>query len=166
VIEQIRIQAGVNAMPKNAYNNGKQDVTYLMAIPEGATLAAIRERGYLAILGDRGQIHLSVVDRRITSETVYMWGFSGPGSAKVEGIPALAGAIGTPIDAVSHSTTPDLKPAAGHMAAHTRSRTMTRSRDFWKWAYLSSRTRALGPGSRSRSATPRPRSRSGSADAC
>ena len=37
--------------------------------------------------------------------------------AKVEGIPALAGAIGTPIDAVSHSTTPDLKPAAGHMAA-------------------------------------------------
>ena len=117
VIEQIRIQAGVNAMPKNAYNNGKQDVTYLMAIPEGATLTAIRERGYLAILGDRGQIHLSVVDRRITSETVYMWGFSGPGSAKVEGIPALAGAIGTPIDAVSHSTTPDLKPAAGHMAA-------------------------------------------------
>ena len=78
VIEQIRIQAGVNAMPKNAYNNGKQDVTYLMAIPEGDTLTAIRERGYLAILGDRGQIHLSVVDRRITSETVYMWGFSGP----------------------------------------------------------------------------------------
>ena len=71
---------------------------------------------YLAILGDRGQLYLSMIDRRVSRESLYVWGFFGPGSAKVEGIPALAGAIATPIDVVSASATPDLKPGAGHMA--------------------------------------------------
>ena len=62
VVEQIRVQAGVNAMPKRDFGSGNQDITYIMAIPDGAELSAIRERGYLAILDDRGQIYLSMID--------------------------------------------------------------------------------------------------------
>ena len=82
-MEQICVQVDVNAMPKREFGSGNQDIIYIMIIPIGAELSAIRERGYLAILGDRSQIYLSMIDRRISRESVYMWGFSGPGSAKV-----------------------------------------------------------------------------------
>ena len=117
VIEQIAIQnKGLSASFRRDFSVGKNVFVYSVAA-DLQQQVDITNRGYLVQLGNLGQFQMLPIERRITFETIYAYGFSGVGSAQDTGKQPFADALACPSDMVRITGVNEIRAGAGTVIA-------------------------------------------------
>ena len=78
---------------------------------------AITKRGYLVQLGNHGKYQMLPIEQRITFETIYVYGFSGVGSAQDTGKQPFADALACPSDMVRVTGVNEIRAGARTVVA-------------------------------------------------
>ena len=113
VIEQIALQNNnLGATFRRDFAIGKHSFIYSVS----ATLAqsaVITARGCLVELGIHGKFDMYPVERRVTFETIYVYGFAGVASAQADAKGPFADALSCPADMVKIGGVPSTLAGAG-----------------------------------------------------
>ena len=115
VLEQINTQLGAAATVKKAWDDDDEMVYCIVSTSEAMT-SRIEKNG-LVLTVENTKFEFKRVVRRVTLETIYVFGVMGKGSAERDLVPAVASAFALSSDLVRMTEVGGLVPGCGFVAA-------------------------------------------------